>query len=281
LAQPLELYHQETKFLKQLNLTKMKKHLLFVALLFAFNIGKIFAQQHHHQNQQNHHYGGHHQSENHNNGGGGYNPNPNQQAVSLTMILKFMVQNPYKTQAIVDGNNYGAIQNLYDGITLTAGKHFVQLYKNGNRSAGGYMIFSGDVWLNANTITTASLNYTTGLVMNEILMYNNQCGVYPTYETHCNYAVDERTFCTFKNVVKNAWFDSDKQKMICDFLSRNYVNSNQVEQLLSMINFESTKLNIAKEAYTKVVDKNNYYTVFNQFDFESSKRELSDFMARC
>jgi hypothetical protein len=48
-----------------------------------------------------------------------------------------------------------------------------------------------------------------------------------------------------------------------------------------MIDFESTRLRIAKEAYTKVVDKNNYYTIFNQFDFESSKRELSDFMARC
>jgi hypothetical protein len=273
LARHLEIDNQETKFLKHLNLTKMKKHLLFVAVLFACNIGKIFAQQHHHQHHNNQN-GGYYQG-----GNNSYNGYVEPSCQAPLSVFKINLENPYRTQIIIDGNNFGTVQNNYNGIELTAGKHFVQLYKLGNR-VGGYMIFSGDIWMKANSIATGTLTRYEGLVMNQVPMMVNQCST-TSYYPACNYAVDERTFCTFKNVVKNAWFDSDKQKLICDFLSRNYVNSNQVEQLLSMIDFESTRLKIAKEAYTKVVDKNNYYTVFNQFDFESSKRELSDFMARC
>ncbi|MFM2048051.1 MAG: hypothetical protein RI955_597 [Bacteroidota bacterium] len=251
----------------------MKKHLLFAVALLACISSKTFAQQHHH---------GNHAGQNHHNGGGYYQPNQNNFSV-----LKFSVQNPFRTIAIIDGQNYGAIQNLYNGVNLAVGKHCIQLFKKGNRQ-GSMMIFNGEVWLKPNTVATATFDYYNGLVVTQQPIFNTTCNnddEYDNYPQPCVApiicAVDERTFCQFKNVVKNAWFDSDKQKMICDFLNKNYVNSYQVEQLLTLIDFESTKLKIAKEAYTKVIDKNNYYTVFTQFDFESSKRELSDYMARC
>jgi hypothetical protein len=277
LAQVLKIYHQVTNIFKQLNLTKMKKHLLFVALLFAFNIGKIFAQQHHQQHYQNNHHdghqNGHHSSEN--SSGFGY---PDDECNLQLSVLKINVENPYRTQIIIDGKSYGTVQNNYTGIELAAGKHFIQLYRTGHRT-GGYMVFSGDIWMKVNSLATATLTRFDGLVMNQVPILTNTCS--NTNYSTCTFAVDDRTFCTFKNVVKNAWFDSDKQQLIGHFLSRNYVSSNQVEQLLGMIDFESTRLKVAKEAYTKVVDKNNFYTVFNQFDFESSKRELSNFMATC
>jgi hypothetical protein len=249
----------------------MKKNLLFTMLLLAITCTNLLAQ----QNFKKHHHGGNHHQPNN------YPSAPNQQGCSVApSVLKFDFENQLRTFVVVDGKNYGFIQHLYDGINLYPGNHNVQILKKAKWGEITYTLFNGNICLKPNTIATASLSYYDGLILSEVPMYNNQCGNSGYYPT-CNYAIDEPSFCIFKNVIKNAWFDSDKQKLICDFLSKNYVNSNQVGQLLNMIDFESTRLRIAKDAYSKVVDKNNYYTIFNQFDFESSKRELSDFMARC
>jgi Domain of unknown function (DUF4476) len=258
----------------------MKKNLLFAMLLLAITCTNLFAQ----QNFRKHHQGEHHNGGNHHQPNNNYPSTPPQQACGVApSILKFNLENPYRTYVLVDGKNYGFLQNLYNGINLYPGEHTMQIIKKAKWGEMAYTLFNGNVCIKPNTIATASLNYYHGLVMSEMPMYTNQYSNDDDYysPTPVICATDERTFCAFKSVVKNAWFDSDKQKMICNFLSKNYVNSNQVGQLLQLIDFESTRLVVAKEAYTKVIDKNNYYVVFNQFDFESSKRELSDFMARC
>ncbi|MFM2225651.1 MAG: hypothetical protein RJA07_1853 [Bacteroidota bacterium] len=229
----------------------MKKHLLLAAALITCISSQTIAQYHHHHNN--------HYSENHYHDDGYYQPRQNSFSV-----LKFSIQNACRTIAIIDGQNYGTIQSLYTGINLSAGNHYIQLYKKANCHSS-VVIFNGEVWLKPNYTAIATFDYYNGLIVNQQPMYNTTCHTddeYSNYNQPCTTpitsAVDEHTFCIFKNIVKNAWFDSDKQTLIYNFLSRNYINSNQLEQLLMLVDFESTKMAIAKEAYSKVIDNSNY-----------------------
>jgi len=62
-------------------------------------------------------------------------------------------------------------------------------------------------------------------------------------------------------------------------INNNYFSSRQVARLIQQMTFESSKLELAKYAYSKTVDKSNYFIVNDQFSFESSITALSDYIA--
>jgi len=55
--------------------------------------------------------------------------------------------------------------------------------------------------------------------------------------------------------------------------------SRQVLDLVKLFDFEDSRLEIAKFAFAYTMDKENYYVVNDGFSFESSKTELSKFIA--
>ena len=54
----------------------------------------------------------------------------------------------------------------------------------------------------------------------------------------------------------------------------NHFSSAQVRELLSVFEFENSRLLLAKGAYSKTVDPYNYYVIFDQFEYQSSIYEL-------
>lgn len=63
-------------------------------------------------------------------------------------------------------------------------------------------------------------------------------------------------------------------------MSQTYFNSAQVRDLLQLFSFETNKLELAKSAYSRTIDKANYFTVNDVFSYTSSKDELSCFITR-
>ena len=61
-------------------------------------------------------------------------------------------------------------------------------------------------------------------------------------------------------------------------VSANPVTANQILGICKLFSFESNKLSFAKFAYTYCVDKNKYYLLNEAFSYESSKRELNEFI---
>jgi len=51
-----------------------------------------------------------------------------------------------------------------------------------------------------------------------------------------------------------------------------------VKELVGLFTFESSKLEIAKAAYGRTIDKNNFYQVNDAFTFSSSVDELSEYI---
>lgn len=98
-----------------------------------------------------------------------------------------------------------------------------------------------------------------------------------------NYAnvMDNNTFGQFLEMLhKNARFDDNRLSMINQQTRTTLFTSQQINTLVKEMSFDKNRLSLAKSLYSKCVDKNKYFLVYDAFDFESSKRELMDFVSR-
>jgi hypothetical protein len=86
-------------------------------------------------------------------------------------------------------------------------------------------------------------------------------------------------FMQLKKSVESANFETSKLQVAKQALSHNEFTSAQVADLMTSFSFESTRLDFAKMAYSKVVDKKNYHVVNNSFSYSSSIQELTQYMA--
>lgn len=73
-------------------------------------------------------------------------------------------------------------------------------------------------------------------------------------------------------------FESSKLVLVRQVIETNCMSTQQVVQLLNLLNFESSRLEIAKLAYLKTVDKNMYHLVNQAFQSENSVMELAHFI---
>jgi hypothetical protein len=89
-------------------------------------------------------------------------------------------------------------------------------------------------------------------------------------------SVSEKEFESIKKSISSKSFEDSKltlAKQICD---SKCLKSTQVRDIMKLFSFEATKLEFAKYAYNKVLDKENYYVVNDAFQFESSIEELNE-----
>jgi hypothetical protein len=91
--------------------------------------------------------------------------------------------------------------------------------------------------------------------------------------------MDGRTFEEAKNTISRASFNDTKLSTAKTILASNYVTTNQVMEICKLFSFDDTKLEFAKYAYDKTVDRNNYFKVGNVFSFSSSKEALNNFIS--
>ena len=82
-------------------------------------------------------------------------------------------------------------------------------------------------------------------------------------------------FDLLKQIIADKWFEDTKMEIAKQAIEKKGVTSQQVLELMNMMTFESSKMDLAKFAYNYTADKNNYFIVNNGFTFESSIAELN------
>lgn len=93
--------------------------------------------------------------------------------------------------------------------------------------------------------------------------------------------MNNQEFNDFKNSVKrDANFDENRIHMIANAAQYSNFTAVQIYELLKTLNFESNRVKLAKQLFRSCVDKQNFYKVYKAFDFESSKREVSEFISK-
>lgn len=78
--------------------------------------------------------------------------------------------------------------------------------------------------------------------------------------------------------IKAQTFEESKMKVAKQVLKNNYMNCTQIKTIMKLFDFEESKLDFAKAAYDRCVEKNNYYLLNDAFTFSSSVDDLNEFL---
>lgn len=87
-----------------------------------------------------------------------------------------------------------------------------------------------------------------------------------------------RDFNDLKNTVGARSFESTKIEVIKHAVDANYLSAEQVKHLLILLDFESSKVEIARYAYANTCDKKNYFKIYDVFSFETSVSEIEEYI---
>ena len=90
--------------------------------------------------------------------------------------------------------------------------------------------------------------------------------------------IRDRDFTAAKEQIKKEWFENTRLTIAKQIIDANNFRASQVKEIVTLFTFENNKLEIAKYAYRKTVDKQNYFQVNDAFTFSSSKDELARFI---
>jgi hypothetical protein len=165
------------------------------------------------------------------------------------------------------------------------GTHYLQVMTNvynpyyPNPSA--HVIFSGYINIPASSKISAKIDrFGRYKVLNIVplcpgpVVYN-----VPPYPPAPYYVpMSDYDFNNLRQTIESKSFESTRMEIAKQVLSQRYVSTEQVINLMNLLTFESSKLELAKFAYSKTVDKENYFRVNNAFTFESSIHELDDYI---
>lgn len=90
--------------------------------------------------------------------------------------------------------------------------------------------------------------------------------------------VDDATLQSIILTMKNVTFEDKMIQVGKTALKDRALKTSQVHQLLELFNFEANKLEFAKLCYDKTIDKNNYYTLYNDFAFNNYSAQLDKYI---
>lgn len=93
--------------------------------------------------------------------------------------------------------------------------------------------------------------------------------------------MDHLTFQQFMSAMKkDAWFDDKKITFINQQGRHAMFTSEQIAVLVKDLSFDKNKIALAKSLFSKCVDKQKYFVVGDALDFESSRKDLLDFISK-
>lgn len=90
--------------------------------------------------------------------------------------------------------------------------------------------------------------------------------------------MNDADFNAALSIIQNETFESSKLSTAKQIVSRNYLNVNQIIEICKLFTFEKDKLDFAKSAYHHCTEKEKYFLLRNVFQFDSSKKELDQYI---
>lgn len=96
----------------------------------------------------------------------------------------------------------------------------------------------------------------------------------------CYTAMNDGDFTSAKSSIKSKSFEDSKMTLAKQIISNNCLSTAQVKEIMQIFSFEDTKLDLAKYAYNKTIDPNNYFKLNDAFTFESSIEELDAYIQK-
>ena len=108
--------------------------------------------------------------------------------------------------------------------------------------------------------------------------YNDEDEYYDNGGWGNSNVMSSREFNDVKDQLRKEWFESNRLNSAKFIIEKNSLTTSQVKELMLLFTFENNRLDVAKSAYRKTVDKNNYLQLNDALTFNSSKEELVRFI---
>jgi hypothetical protein len=198
----------------------------------------------------------------------------------------------------LDGEYFGSPVKKFSLNNIPAGNHFVEIFTEKIQHSGYYSntqrvkIYSGNVYIKPSSLISAVVdNFGRFYIKNvqQLMTYTEP--YYEPYDPYCqpdvhqheNYYNDpiimqEPAFKQLLYVIEDQWYDDSKLQVAQQALQSNWFTTAQVARMMNTMWYEDTKLELAKSAYSKVLDKSDYYLVNKEFWYSSSVESLSKYI---
>ena len=98
------------------------------------------------------------------------------------------------------------------------------------------------------------------------------------YDNNYSQAMTNNDFAQAKESLRREWFENTRLETAKQIIDRSYFTSQQVKEMILLFTFENNRLDIAKYAYGKTVDKGNYFIVNDAFTFNNNKEALKEYI---
>ena len=100
----------------------------------------------------------------------------------------------------------------------------------------------------------------------------------PRYDINYSRAMSNTSFTQAKESLRREWFENTRLATARQIIDQNYFTSQQVKEMVLLFTFENNRLDIAKYAYGKTVDKGNYFMLNDAFTFNNNKEALKEYI---
>ena len=205
------------------------------------------------------------------------------------------VSNSQDYKVEVDGRKFSMRDNAITLSNLSEGYHQVKIFREGKKRNGNVfgfarnvIIYSNQVFLKRGFHLDITINRFGKALVDERRIdrnddwYDDDDGYYDGNDGGWNNGygnlMNVREFETVKESLRKEWFEKNRLTSAKFIIDKYNFTSMQVRELMLLFTFENNKLEIAKYAYRKAVDKNNFYQVSDVLTFSSSKNELARFI---
>ncbi len=204
----------------------------------------------------------------------------------------------YNNQPVMVKLNQGYFQTPGSTVTISdliPGRHHIQVWSYSNHPYKPYqkrsLLYNGFIDVPASSEVRAMVTRQGTLRINDIIplftpaapfMPPNYypapvpgpCGTLPAPQ--CMYDAD---FNALLSTIDQQSFESTRMTISKQAIRQHgAISTSQVAALINLMSFESSKLELAKYAYTYTTDRHNYFRIFDAFSFDSSVRELSNYI---
>jgi len=100
----------------------------------------------------------------------------------------------------------------------------------------------------------------------------------PRYDNNYSRAMSSADFGQAKESLRREWLENKRLETAKQIIDQNYFTSQQIKEMVLLFTFENNRLDIAKYAYGKTVDKGNYFIMNDAFTFNNNKEKLSEYI---
>ncbi|MEQ1677175.1 MAG: DUF4476 domain-containing protein [Chitinophagaceae bacterium] len=193
----------------------------------------------------------------------------------------------------IDGRKFSMKNNSITVSYLAEGRHNIKIFRDKKRGAFNQgkredVVYQSTIFLKRGYHLDITVNRFGKVMTDERRIdfddefYSEEDDYYDSdnsgWNGGNNNVMGAREFETLKESLRKEWFENNRITSVRTIADKSNFTTQQVKELMLLFVFENNKLEVAKLAYRKTVDKQNYYLLSNELTFKSSKDELARFI---